>query len=125
MFLDRKRDQWKRNSINWPAFFLIIVMAIALGIGGLILNSTDLASAIRARSDLQVTLSKTEAERNALKKQFDAVGTKPYVESRARSEDHYLRENEIRFRVKDPEKLDNYTDEEWDILIKELATRKR
>ena len=123
--LDSLRRKWKTKLINWPAFLGLLVLAIAICIGGAISNRNDLARAIQERSDLQVTLSKTEAERNALKKQYDSIGSKPYLETRARDEDHYLREDEIRFVVENPDMLDNYTDEELNILINEMATLKR
>ena len=117
--------KWRSRQITWPAFALIVLLVLSLFIGGSIMNSLDLHAAQKVQSDLQVNLSKAEARRNALTKEFEAIGSKPYLAARAREESHYLQNDEIRFIIDKEERLDNYPQDEFDTLVKELTTMNR
>ncbi|MBQ9308834.1 MAG: hypothetical protein IJ229_13005 [Clostridia bacterium] len=114
-------DKWKRHTTTWPGFALMLVMVFALFLGLNYLNGRDLAAANKEKSDLQVALSIAEAQKLSLQNEKASIGSKPYIETRARSELSYLRPGEIRFEIENAELLDNYTNEEWQALMKEKA----
>ena len=114
-------EKWRRETINWPAFALVTVFLIGLFIGLHVWNNVDRAASTRVHSDLQVQLSRAESQRSMLKNDLTQVGSKPYIETRARSELSYLRPGEIRFEVINPENLDMYTDEELQRFMGEKA----
>ncbi len=113
--------KWRTQTINWGAFILIVAVICLAFVAGLLWNSNDLQSANNAYSQLQYQLSVNEKTRLNLENELSAVGSKPYIESRARSELLYLRPDEIRFEVQNAELLDNYTPEEWNILMEQKA----
>ena len=55
----------------------------------------------------------------ALRNELARVGTDGYVENEARTRYDYVRMGEIRFEFSDPDKLDNYTETEWNIIMDE------
>ena len=75
----------------------------------------------RHRHRLQYQLSLSEDNRDKLEDKLKSVGSKAYIESRARSELLYLRPDEIRFEIENAELLDNYTPQEWNILMEQKA----
>ena len=60
-----------------------------------------------------------EQEVAALENELARVGTDGYVENEARGRYDYVREGELRFEFSDPDKLDNYTEAEWEIIMDE------
>ena len=60
-----------------------------------------------------------EQEVAALRSELSRVGTDGYVENEARTRYDYVRNGEIRFEFSDPAMLDNYTTQEWDIIMDE------
>ncbi len=115
-------DRWRTKTMNWLAFGLVTCVIFAIFIGLLLWNQADRKQALSKSSSLQVALSLAESERNNLQNDLDSIGSKPYIETRARSELSYLRPGEIRFEIENAELLDNYTEEEWQRLIGDKAT---
>ena len=113
--------KWKAQTINWKAFILVMALIILAFISGMFWNRRDLDHANLKHSSLQYSISLKEKERSDLQASLNEVGTKPYIETRARKELLYLRPEEIRFEVKNAELLDYYTDEEYKILMEEMA----
>lgn len=113
--------KWRTQTINWIAFVVIVAVICLAFFAGLLWNSNDLKTANSTYSQLQFRLSVTEKERLDLENKLSTVGSKSYIESRARSELLYLRPDEIRFEVENAELLDNYTPEEWKILLEQKA----
>ena len=113
--------KWRTQTITWLAFLVITGVICLAFVAGLLWNSRDLKNANNTYSQLQYTLSVNEKTRLSLEDELKSVGSKPYIESRARSELLYLRPDEIRFEVENAELLDNYTPQEWNILMEQKA----
>ena len=96
--------RWRTETVRWSAFFLIVAAIVIAFIAG-----------------LQYQLSLSEDNRDKLEDKLKSVGSKAYIESRARSELLYLRPDEIRFEIENAELLDNYTPQEWNILMEQKA----
>lgn len=67
----------------------------------------------------QATIVVMEQEVAALRNELARVGTDGYVEIEARTRYDYVRNGEIRFEFSDPSLLDNYTMQEWDVIMDE------
>ena len=109
--------RWRTQTIRWSAFILFIAAILIAFVAGLLWNSNSLKTARETSSQLQYQLSLSEENRDKLA----SVGSKAYIESRARSELLYLRPDEIRFEVQNAELLDNYTPQEWNIMMEQKA----
>ncbi len=113
--------RWRTETVRWSAFFLIVAAIVIAFIAGLLWNSNSLKTARSNSSQLQYQLSLSEDNRDKLEDKLKSVGSKAYIESRARSELLYLRPDEIRFEIENAELLDNYTPQEWNILMEQKA----
>ena len=113
--------RWRTQTIRWSAFILFIAAILIAFVAGLLWNSSGMKTARETSSQLQYQLSLSEENRDKLDKKLSSVGSKAYIESRARSELLYLRPDEIRFEVQNAELLDNYTPQEWNILMEQKA----
>ncbi len=112
------RERLRQIQIRWPLVALVMLLAVGAVIAILATGSAGSATAHKTENDAQVNLSRKEQEMAELQKNVDSVGKNAYIESKAR-EEGMIREGELIFRVENPERLDCYTVEEWQILTNE------
>ena len=117
----RKDVSPKRWQITWPVVVLSALMLLGILVYGLSLNSANRRAINDREANLQYTLSRKEETQLSLAQQVENIGSKSYIESHARTDYGYLKEGEIRFEVVNAEVLDNYTEEEWQVILDELA----
>lgn len=110
--MDRKVISWRGMAVISAAF--LVVFGIAL-FG--VLSSRH--AMYRQYQDQQSQIVDMELNVSELKAELARVGTDGYVENAAREKYEYIKDGEIRFKFSDPQKLQNYTEEEWQIIVDE------
>ena len=108
-----------RKVITWRG--MIVISAVFLLIFGIsmygILSSRSAMEAQFERQQAEILqMEKTVSE---LKNDLARVGTDSYVENEARERYDYVMKDEMLFAFSDPAKLENYTEEEWRIVVEE------
>lgn len=101
---------WK-GMIIIAGFFLVVFVVLLVGV----MNSRNAMEAEYAVRQAEIVVKEREVA--ALRTELERVGTDGYVENEARTRYDYVRNGEIRFEFADPDKLGNYTDEEWAIIV--------
>jgi cell division protein FtsB len=110
----------KRWQITWPVVIATALMLLGLLVYGLTLNSAHRRALNEQEASLQQRLSRKEEIQLSLAQQVEDIGSKSYIERHARSDYAYLKPGEMRFEVVNAEVLDNYTQEEWQVILNEL-----
>lgn len=109
---------WKLKRVSWFVVLPLLVVAVVVCLGCYQQDNAQLASMGREAAQLQdersVYQSKTEKRRTEMKN----VGTTAQLESEARKQ-NFIKEGELLFEVVNTDLLDNYTEEEWNILMEE------
>ena len=111
-----RRMQW-----SWLMLAVIMILLIIVFAFGMSRNSADRRQALSQESNQQYLLSRKEEELISLRAKLEDVGSKSYIETHARGDLSYLKPGEIRYHVTNPELLDSYTEEEWQIMLDEMA----
>ncbi len=111
----------KRWQITWPVVIGAALMLLFFLVFGLNRNAAVRREVNAREAGLQQSLSRKEEVQLSLKQQVDDIGSKSYIESHARSDYAYLKPGEMRFEVVNAEVLDNYTQEEWQVITDEMA----
>ena len=116
-------EKLKRVQIRWIAIISAAVLMVTLFAFGMWRNDQDLKRAMSEEEARQYELTNLQAELDSLKVRYREVdkNDSSYIESRARAELGYLKPGEIRFQVTNPDLLDSYSDEEWQIRLAEMA----
>ena len=110
-----------RKPISWA---LVIVACAALMIAVLSYRNWIEEQIVRLDGEettLTVTLAQRRAETEELRLTITRAGTDADIEEKARAEYGYMKEGELRFEFTNPALLDEYTDEETEILKRELT----
>ena len=105
--------------ITWRGMFFIagaFLLLFAVTISSVLVSRGAMEAQYAQQQETIVTMEQTVA---ALRNELDRVGTDGYVEIEARTRYDYMRDGEIRFEFSDPAMLDNYTTQEWDIIMDE------
>ena len=110
--------RWRTETVRWSAFFLIVA-AIVIAFIAESGKAETIIEKVNVNEDTQ--LSVMGIATSPVIDKLKSVGSKAYIESRARSELLYLRPDEIRFEIENAELLDNYTPQEWNILMEQKA----
>ena len=119
---DKKRGTTlKTMQFSWPMVFIMLALILGAFVGGMKLNQQDGRRLRERESTLQYNLSRRETSMLELQQELDNVGSNAYIETRARAEYHYLKPGELRFEVVNADQLDSYTEEEWQIVLDEMA----
>ena len=108
--MNGKMFPW-RGIIIIAGFFFVLFLVALVGV----LNSRSAMEAEYAQRQAQIVVKEREVA--ALRGELARVGTDGYVENEARTRYDYGRSGEIRFEFSDPQKLGNYTEAEWDIVM--------
>ncbi len=119
-------SRWFRSLWNKLKTIHISWLGLALIAAGMIILCVILVGRIRqdtavtqsVRSEKQLLLFEKESERDALQLALDSVGTDEYINREARNA-NMQSISSIRFRVVNPDDLDKYTEEEWQIILEE------
>ncbi len=110
-----RRMQW-----SWLMMIVIVVLMAAVFAFGMSRNDADRRQAKSQESSQQYILSRKEEELISLRAKLEDVGSKSYIEDHARGDLSYLKPGEIRYTVTNPELLDSYTEDEWQIILYEM-----
>ena len=115
-------SQWwqrlRQMQINWLAVIgaaVVLVVTAAIWIGSIQRQTAQTQS---KRSERQLELFQKESERDSLQQAVDNVGSDSYITTEARNANMQSLSS-IRFRVVNPDQLDKYTEEEWQIILQE------
>lgn len=107
------------KTITWRG--MIFISAVFLGIFAVamygVLSSRSAMEAQYAQRQERIVVMEQEVA--ALKNELARVGTDGYVENEARERYNYVREGELRFEFADPDRLNHYTEEEWNVIMDE------
>jgi len=108
-----------RKVITWRGM-VVISAVFLLAFGCVMYGSLSSRSAMEAQyAKQQETIVQMQQEVSELKSELARVGTDGYVENEARERYDYIMDGEMRFEFSDPDKLENYTEEEWQIIMDE------
>lgn len=108
-----------RKVIGWGVMALVLVMLLIAFFFGLHLINQFGSEKEAEYAQSQRQLGDMEMHYAALKDELRRVGTDSYVENEAREKYGYIQEGEICFEFTNPEVLNNYTREEWQIIVDE------
>lgn len=117
--MSEQRSAWERGILRWR--YLVIALVILLLAFGLIMRGVLRDKAVAQDSYDQVSqeLNQAEAKLSKLNDRLATVGTDGHIENVARQSYSFLRKEEQRFEITNPEFLDGYTYEEMRILLEE------
>ncbi len=108
-----------RKVISWRALIVVAVLMIAV-FGVLMYKSHQERQALLAQeAALLQTLTGMELDYNDLYDELARVGTEGYVENEARENYGFIKAGEICFAFTNPQKLQDYTAEEWQVIMEE------
>ena len=110
--MDRKIISWRGMAVIVLAF--LVVFGIALY--GVLSSRRAMQQQFREQQGQIVDMELNVSE---LKNELARVGTEGYVENEAREKYDYIKSGELRFEFADPQKLQNYTEDEWQIIVDE------
>lgn len=110
---------WQRGILRWRYLviaLLVLSLAFVLVMRGV---RKDRATILEAQSQSSRELLLTQENYDALTVRLAQVGSSGYIENIARQNYSFVRKNEKRFEITNPEFLDGYTYEELQILQEE------
>ncbi len=110
--MDRKVISWRGMAVITMAF--LVVFGIALF--GVLSSRHAMQQQFQQQQSQIVDMELNVSE---LKSELARVGTDGYVENEAREKYDYIKSGEMRFEFSDPQKLQNYTEDEWQIIVDE------
>mgnify|MGYP003464010802 CR=1 FL=1 len=100
---------------RWLAFILVLFAVVfTVALHGVMSSRRALEEQYAQQEQRLASMENYVAQ---LKTELVRVGTDDYVENAAR-ESGFYRRGEMRFEFSDPQKLQNYTAEEWQVIIK-------
>lgn len=108
-----------RRVIGWKGMALItagMLLLFGCALYGVLSSRSAMEAQARQQQEQIVVMEQSVAE---LKAELARVGTDGYVENEAREKYDYVKNGEMRFEFSDPAKLQNYTEEEWQIILEE------
>ena len=108
-----------RRVVSWRGMAIIsavFLAAFAIALFGILSSRQAMEKQYALRQQQVVDM---ELDVSALKAELARVGTDGYVENEAREKYDYVKSGEMRFEFSDPGKLQNYTEEEWQIILDE------
>lgn len=110
-----------QKTMRWGKLLFVCVAALVVFLVARDKVNTTTEELAAQETALRVTLSELKDEALALERQIGQVGTKSYVESRAREDYQFIKEGELRFEFVNPEELYEYSDEERRIRQEEMG----
>jgi len=119
--LDEGETTAMQKTMRWGKLLFVCVAALVVFLVARDKVNTTTSELAAQETALRVTLSELKDEALALERQIGQVGTKSYVESRAREDYQFIKEGELRFEFVNPEELYEYSDEEMRIRQEEMG----
>lgn len=117
--MSRQSGAWQRGVLRWRYLFaalLILFLGFFLVMRGIQRDRMTVDEAYEQATRAQML---TEEKYNALYAELQQVGSSSYIENIARQNYSFLRPEEKRFEIRNPEDLNGYTYEEMQILQEE------
>ena len=108
-----------RRVITWRGMIVIsavFLLVFAIAMYGILSSRRSMEQQYARQQAEIVEMEKAVSE---LKNELARVGTDSYVENEARERYDYVMSGEMLFAFSDPSKLENYTEEEWRIILEE------
>ena len=105
--------------ITWRGMIFIagtFLVIFAVLLSGVLISRRGMEAQYAQQQAVIVVM---EQEVAALRNELARVGSDGYVEIEARTRYDYVRNGEIRFEFSDPALLDNYTMQEWEVIMDE------
>lgn len=105
--------------ITWRGMIFIagtFLVIFAVLLSGVLISRRGMEAQYAQQQEVIVVM---EQEVAALRNELARVGSDGYVEIEARKRYDYVRNGEIRFEFSDPALLDNYTMQEWEVIMDE------
>ena len=121
--MSRQSGAWQRGVLRWRyllAALLILLTGFFLVMRGI---RADQARVNEKLDQASRELLLTEEKYNALSAELQQVGSSSYIENIARQNYSFLRPDEKRFEITNPENLNGYTYEEMQILQEERKSQ--
>jgi cell division protein FtsB len=110
----------RKHQVRWEFLILFGVLLITLTVWGLVRNHQELAELQSKELTLKYAYSQREMDRINLQQKIKDIDSNTYIVNRARSEFGYIMDGETRFEIENPELLDNYTADEWQVILDDL-----
>lgn len=121
--MNRQSGAWQRGVLRWRYLvvaLLILFMGFFLAMRGI---HRDRAAVDNNYDQATRALLLTEEKYNSLYAELQQVGSSSYIENIARQNYSFLRPEEKRFEIRNPENLNGYTYEEMQILQEERKSQ--
>lgn len=116
---ERKQSALRRGILRWR-YIVLAAAIIAIGFGFSMRDiRQDMAAVEEADQQISQELIIAQEEYNQLSAQLEQVGSQSYIENVARQYYSFLRQDEVRFEIRNAEALSGYTYEEMQILQQE------
>lgn len=117
--MENRASRWlERNIVRWKALGVICAVVLAVFAWNYIGLQGQISEAEAERRQLEAQLAQLRLQQSDLKVKIERVGSPSSVESAARGYG-YVKEGELCFEILNPEALDNYTEEECQIIMDE------
>ncbi len=110
-----------RRTMSLKGFLIILGLMLAVFLVLHLVLKGNLGRKAEQANAQRLALVRLEEENKELKERLSLVGTDAYIVASARDNYSYVNKDDIRFEFTNPEALYLYTDEEMDILVKELG----
>lgn len=109
---------WKLKRVSWFVIVPVLLVAVLVCVVCYQRDNASLRGLNAQAGELRVQISENQAETESLREQMENLGTTAQLETEARKQD-FIKSGELLFEVVNEELLDNYTKEEWTILMEE------
>lgn len=104
--------------ISWAVVALFVLVSVVICI---LVYQRDNATIQKLNGELEglsLQVTQNQQEASDLQNQMDSLGTLAQLEAAARQQD-FIKQDELLFEVVNDDLLENYTQEEWAILMEE------
>ena len=121
--MSRQSGAWQRGVLRWR---YLVAALLVLCLGFFLVMRGIRADRVKVEEDYAQAsreLVLTEEKYNALYAELQQVGSSSYIENIARQNYSFLRPDEKRFEIRNPENLNGYTYEEMQILQEERKSQ--
>lgn len=109
----------KLKRISWVVLVPVLVLALALFTVQYVRGEKQLSAYRDTEMKLKEQLSSAEESEAALHAKLANVSDPNTVDAATRAAYDFIKPGELRFEIENSEWLDNYTEQEWQILMDE------
>ena len=108
-----------RRTMNVKGFLVLLGVVLAVFLILFLVLRGQRGAVVSREDALRLKLVEMEEENRILTERMSEVGTQNYIVSNALDVYSYMLKDDIRFEFTNPEALNAYTPEEWQILTEE------